>query len=98
MGGVLSHQAVIERYLPLIDGESLDFLRRAVESIVEAKQNGRKVVVATGSGPNLHEGVTTLIAELMAKGIIDGILTSSAVVAAPSFGMAGCLNPSGTMR
>src|ERR1019366_1506731 len=35
----------------------------------------------TGSGPNLHEGVTTLIAELMHKGIVDGVITSSAVVA-----------------
>ena len=38
-------------------------------------------MVATGSGPNLHEGVTTLIAELMTKGVIDGVLTSSAVIA-----------------
>jgi len=37
--------------------------------------------VVTGSGPNLHEGVTTLIAELMHKGVIDGVITSSAVVA-----------------
>jgi hypothetical protein len=81
MDGVLSHQAVLERYLPLIDVETVEFLNRAVEAIVECKRNGRKVVVATGSGPNLHEGVTTLIAELMTKGIIDGILTSSAVVA-----------------
>jgi len=39
------------------------------------------VVVVTGSGPNLHEGVTTLIAELINKGVIDGVTTSSAVVA-----------------
>jgi len=81
MGGDLSHQAVIERYLPLIEGESIDFLQRAVDAIVESKRKGQKVVVATGSGPNLHEGVTTLIAELMTKGIIDGVLTSSAVIA-----------------
>lgn len=81
MAGGLSHHAVIERYLPLIDGETVDFLTRAVAAIVECKRKGRKVVVATGSGPNLHEGVTTLIAELMTKGIIDGVLTSSAVIA-----------------
>lgn len=81
MGGVLSHQAVIERYLPLVDADSVNFLKQAVDSIVASKRKGRKVVVATGSGPNLHEGVTTLIAELMTKGIIDGILTSSAVIA-----------------
>ncbi len=39
------------------------------------------MVVVTGSGPNLHEGVTTLIAELIHKGIIDGVTTSSAVIA-----------------
>ncbi len=39
------------------------------------------MVVVTGSGPNLHEGVTTLIAELIHKGVVDGVVTSSAVVA-----------------
>jgi hypothetical protein len=53
----------------------------AVNSIVSAKEKGGKVVVVTGSGPNLHEGVTTLIAELITKGIVDGITSSSAVVA-----------------
>lgn len=42
----------------------------------------------TGSGPHLHEGVTTLIAELIHKGIVDSVLTSSAIVAHE---MAGCL-------
>ncbi|MCI0492262.1 MAG: hypothetical protein L0Z07_04925, partial [Planctomycetes bacterium] len=41
---------------------------------------GGKVVVVTGSGPNIHEGVTTLIAELMRVGLVDGVTTSSAVV------------------
>ena len=40
-----------------------------------------KVVVVTGSGPNIHEGVTSLVAELMRVGIVDGVATSSAVVA-----------------
>jgi hypothetical protein len=53
----------------------------AVDRIVEAKKNKGKVVVVTGSGPNLHEGVTTLIAELINKGVVDGVTTSSAVVA-----------------
>ena len=56
-------------------------LLAAAKKIVAAKQRGGKVVVVTGSGPNLHEGVTTLIAELMHKGVIDGVITSSAVVA-----------------
>jgi hypothetical protein len=38
-------------------------------------------MVITGSGPNLHEGVTTLISELMHKGIVDGVSTSSATIA-----------------
>lgn len=53
----------------------------AVDRIVETKNRQGKVVVVTGSGPNLHEGVTTLIAELIKKGVIDGVTTSSAVVA-----------------
>ncbi|GMW02077.1 MAG: hypothetical protein AMXMBFR84_32130 [Candidatus Hydrogenedentota bacterium] len=52
----------------------------AVGRIVTAKERGGKVVVVTGSGPNLHEGVTTLIAEMMRVGMIDGVSTSSAVV------------------
>src|SRR5262249_54234086 len=56
-------------------------LATAVERIVSAKQRGRKVAVVTGSGPNVHEGVTTLLAELMRVGIVDGVTTSSAVIA-----------------
>lgn len=53
----------------------------AVDRIVAAKEAGQRVVVVTGSGPNVHEGVTTLIAALMHAGIVDGVSTSSAVVA-----------------
>ena len=38
-------------------------------------------MVVTGSGPNIHEGVTTLIAELIRAGIVDAVSTSSAVIA-----------------
>jgi hypothetical protein len=55
-------------------------VRQAAERIVKAKEKGGKVIAVVGSGPNLHEGVTTLIAELIHKGIIDGVSTSSAVV------------------
>jgi hypothetical protein len=55
-------------------------LNHAVKDIVESKKRGGKVVAVVGSGPNIHEGVTTLIAELMRKGIIDGVSTSSAVI------------------
>jgi len=56
-------------------------LAAATDAVIQAKRAGGKVVVVTGSGPNLHEGVTTLIAELMRLGIVDGVTTSSAVVA-----------------
>lgn len=56
-------------------------LHQAAREIIAAKEKGNSVVVAVGSGPNIHEGVTTLIAEMIHKGVIDGILTSSAVVA-----------------
>jgi hypothetical protein len=64
-------------------------LRTAAERIADAKQKGRGVTVVTGSGPNIHEGVTTLIAELIRRGVVDGVLTSSAVVAHE---MAGALD------
>ena len=56
-------------------------LRAAAERVAAAKEKGHGVTVVTGSGPNIHEGVTTLIAELIRKGVVDGVLTSSAVVA-----------------
>ena len=56
-------------------------IQRTVDRIVEVKRRGGKVAVVTGSGPNLHEGATTLVAELMRVGIVDGVTTSSAVVA-----------------
>jgi len=55
-------------------------VNQAVQAIVETKERGGRVVAVVGSGPNIHEGVTTLIAELMHKGLIDGVSTSSAVI------------------
>ncbi|MBT5621233.1 MAG: hypothetical protein HOJ65_10770, partial [Verrucomicrobia bacterium] len=68
----------LEKKLPPV---VLQRIESAVARIVEAKQRGGKVAVVTGSGPNIHEGVTTLVAELMRAGIVDGVTTSSAVVA-----------------
>ena len=81
MPTAFTNQQIVERYSPLIDAETAEYLDLAVDKMVTAKNKGGKVVVVTGSGPNLHEGVTTLIAELMSKGIIDGVTTSSAVIA-----------------
>ncbi|HOX32872.1 MAG TPA: hypothetical protein PLB91_11095 [Spirochaetales bacterium] len=61
----------------------------AVEAAAAIKARGGRIVVVTGSGPNIHEGVTTLVAELIRAGIVDGVLTSSAVVAHE---MAGALD------
>ena len=71
----------INSYYMLLNEGSRLFLDDSIQKIIEAKKKGGKVVVVTGSGPNLHEGVTTLIAELMDKGVIDGVSTSSAVIA-----------------
>lgn len=54
----------------------------AVKKCVDAKRENKKICVVTGSGPNIHEGVTTLIAELITQGILEGgVITSSAVFA-----------------
>jgi hypothetical protein len=64
-----------------LDPSTRERIARVVDRIVEAKQRGGSVAVVTGSGPNVHEGVTVLIAELMRLGVIDAVTTSSAVVA-----------------
>ena len=64
-------------------------IQMVVDTVTAAKEKGERVVVVTGSGPNVHEGVTTLIAELIRLGIVDGVTTSSAVV---SHEMAGVLD------
>ncbi len=67
----------------------LDRIKQAVETIVNTKERGGKIAIVTGSGPNIHEGVTTMIAELMRVGVIDAVTTSSAVI---SHEMAGNLD------
>ncbi len=63
-----------------LDRSTLERVMQAVDAMAQAKQRGGSVVAVVGSGPNLHEGVTTLLAELMHKGLLDGVSTSSAVV------------------
>lgn len=75
------NRKIIEEFYSELSPSVKEMVDSAVNSIVTAKKNGGKVVVVTGSGPNLHEGVTTLIAELISKGIVDGVTSSSAVVA-----------------
>ena len=62
------------------DPAMLARVHAAADAVIAAKERGAKVAVVTGSGPNVHEGVTTLIAELMRLDVIDAVTTSSAVV------------------
>ena len=79
----------IQKFYGELDERSKETLDAAAERVAAAKKRGGKVAVVTGSGPNLHEGVTTLIAELIEKGVVDGVTTSSAVV---SHEMGGALD------
>lgn len=72
---------MIESYYQQFSQSTREFLDTSINTIIEKKRHGGKVMVITGSGPNIHEGVTSLIAELMNKGIVDAVSTSSAVVA-----------------
>jgi hypothetical protein len=83
----IDHTAIDTLYGSLSD-ETRARVDQAVDTMVETKKNNGRIVAVVGSGPNIHEGVTTLIAELIHKGIIDGVSTSSAVV---SHEMAGAL-------
>lgn len=72
---------VIRSFYDNLDEKTKERVEKTIEKIVSTKKKGGKITVVTGSGPNVHEGVTTLIAELINKGIVDGVATSSAVVA-----------------
>lgn len=74
------NRELIDKFYSELDERSRETLDKSIEKVVEAKKRGGKVAIVTGSGPNIHEGVTTLIAELIDKGIVDGVTTSSAVV------------------
>ena len=79
----------LEGFKASLDERSQAAVVSAIERITEIKKRGGKVMVVTGSGPNIHEGVTTLIAELIRVGIVDAVSTSSAVI---SHEMAGSLD------
>ena len=79
----------LESFKASLDERSRAAVASAIERITEIKKRGGKVMVVTGSGPNIHEGVTTLIAELIRVGIVDAVSTSSAVI---SHEMAGSLD------
>ena len=83
----IDHAAIDTVYQALPE-EIRSRVDRAIDIMVDTKKNNGRIVAVVGSGPNIHEGVTTLIAELIHKGLIDGVSTSSAVV---SHEMAGAL-------
>ena len=74
------NRALLNDFFNGLDERSRKALDSAVTKVVETKKKNGKVAVVTGSGPNIHEGVSTLIAVLIGKGIIDGVTTSSAVI------------------
>lgn len=71
----------LEYFRDSLDSRSRESVALAVKRITDAKKRGGKIMVVTGSGPNIHEGVTTLIAELIRAGLVDAVSTSSAVIA-----------------
>lgn len=81
MSRVLIDREFIEKFYSELNEGTRERVDEVASRIIEVKKRGGKVAVVTGSGPNIHEGVTTLIAELIDKGIVDGVITSSAVVA-----------------
>lgn len=73
--------AFIEKLYRDLGDNTKQRVDQVVSKIVHTKETNGHVVIVTGSGPNIHEGVTTLIAELIKKDLIDGVITSSAVIA-----------------
>ena len=73
-------EKLIAEFRISLDVRSQETLDKAIKQIVDTKKRGGKLMVVTGSGPNIHEGVTTLIAEMIHKGLIDAVSTSSAVI------------------
>jgi len=82
------NEKLIENLYKNLEEPNKSWVDQSIKKIVNIKNNNGNVVVVTGSGPNIHEGVTTLIAELIDKNIIDGVTTSSAVI---NHEMAGAL-------
>lgn len=81
-------EAMLADLAARLDAAALAAVEEAAEAWALVKLAGGRVAVATGSGPNLHEGATCQVAELVRLGLVDGVITSSAVV---GHEMAGCL-------
>jgi len=57
--------ALIQRLHDSLPATTRNHLAHAIRKIVDAKERVGRVVAVTRSGPNIHEGVTTQIAELI---------------------------------
>ena len=86
---MITKNKIINVFFDSLPPHTRERILYAKDLIVKTKEKGGKIAVAIGSGPNIHEGVTTLIAELMHKGIVDGATTSAAVI---SHELAGTLD------
>lgn len=73
-------QAALKALEQTLSPQAREDIKAAVRLWARVKEAGGRVVVTTGSGPNLHEGACAQVAELVARGLVDGVLTSSAVV------------------
>lgn len=73
-------RAALKALEETLSPQAKDDVKKAIRLWARIKEAGGRVVVATGSGPNLHEGATAQVAELIGRGLVDGVLTSSAVV------------------
>jgi len=57
----IDHAAIDTLYGALHE-ETRARVDQAVDIMVDTKKNNGRIVAVVGSGPNIHEGVTTLIA------------------------------------
>ncbi len=53
------NRGLIAEFYGELGERSREALDAAARKVAEARKNGGRVAAATGSGPNLHEGVTT---------------------------------------
>ena len=75
--------SLLREFQESLDPRSRESLMAAADAIVEVKKRGGNIAVVTGSGPNIHEGVTTLIAVfsllLFAGDTLAGFATALAI-------------------
>jgi len=77
---VIVNRLIIEEYYRSFSPELQHAVENAAERIIRVKKKGGRVAVHLEGRVNVHEGVTTLVAELMYRGIVDAVLTSAAIV------------------